>query len=199
MTTRKKLCEQCERLYMRSYDREDVKPKVERREIALLVDQAANEILSLSFKQAATIGVVEIPTCMIATYNTIEVKSANGQYYITLPATPLALPMDMGVWNITPAPTGISYIPIKSEFWNLLGSEDEGLLEEGIGFHVKGRKVFFTKQPAASVNIELLIVDPALLEEHDPYPVPPDMELSVVERVVALLHSRGLAQEKPKG
>jgi hypothetical protein len=195
MTTRNKISEQCERLYMRSFDQENIKPKVERREVALLIDQVANEMLALQQQLAIKVGVVDVPTCMIATYAGQPVVSNKA----VLPAYPIQLPLDMGVWSVSPEPAAATYIPIKTDFWDLLAAEDEGLLEGQIGFYVEGRNIYFTAAPSATVKIKLLIVNPALLSEFDPYPIPADMEIKLIERVVALLASRGMAPEKPKG
>jgi hypothetical protein len=198
MTTRRRITEQSERLYMRSFDREDLRPKVDYREIALLVDQVAHEFLALETQQAAKLGVVDIPTCMIATYANQSVTTTP-PYVVALPAFPLRLPLDMGVWSVANEPDGRAYIPIKTDFWDLLSAEDEGLLEDQVGFYVEGRKLIFTRQPSSSVKIKLLIVDPSLLSDFDPYPIPPEAEIKIIEKVVAILHSRGLATQKPKG
>jgi hypothetical protein len=200
MTTRNKITEQAMRLYMRAFDREDIKPKVERREVALLVDQVANEMLSVEQQQATRLGVVDIPTCMIATYTAQAVAVSGGVYSTNLPAYPIQLPMDIGVWSVYGEPSGPAFIPIKTDFWDLLGAEDEGLLEDQIGFYVEGRKIIYTQNPVATtVKVKLLIVDPSLLGEFDPYPIPADMEFRVAMRVVEILSARGLAPEKPKG
>lgn len=182
---------------MRSFDREDLKPKIERREVGLLVDQAANELLSIEQMQAAKIGIVDIPTCMIARY-TAQAATQVTPFTATLPAYPIQLPMDMGVWSIKSS-AGLAYIPIKTDFWDLMSGLDEGLLEDQVGFYVRGRTVTFTRIPTTTVDMELLIIDPSLLGEFDPYPIPADIELSVVERVVELLSKRGLTPEKPIG
>lgn len=195
MTTRNKITEQVERLYMRSFDREDLKPKIERREVALLIDQAANELLATEQQLATRMGIVDIPTCMIARY-TAQAATQTTPFTATLPAFPIQLPMDMGVWSVRSS-AGLAYIPIKTDFWDLMSGLDEGLLEDQVGFYVRGRTITFTRIPTAAVDIELLIVEPALLGEYDPYPIPVSMELKLVERVVALLAQRGLAPEKP--
>jgi hypothetical protein len=200
MTTRNKITEQIMRLYMRSFDRENIKPNVDKREIALLVDQCVNTLLALEVQQQAQLGIVDVPTCMIATYTGQTVSgSGGGPFTVPLPAYPIKLPMDMGVWSISPEPAAPAYIPIKTDFWDLLSEEDEGLLEDQIGFYVDGRTVTFTDQPSSTVKIKLLIVDPATLNEFDPYPIPADVEKKVVENVLQELTSRGLAPEKPKG
>lgn len=193
MTTRSKIAEQAEREFMRSFDREDIKPKLERRQTMLLVDQVANALLALQMQPETKIGIVDVPTCMIARYEGVAVTNLEAN----LPAFPINLPMDMGVWSVKGS-DGTAYIPVRTDFWDLMGGLDEGLLEDQVGFYVRGRKISFTSAPTATVDIELLIVDPALLGPHDPYPIPADLEIQVVERVVALLKQSPFAPEKPK-
>jgi hypothetical protein len=196
MTTRNKITEQCQRLYMRSFDRENIAPKTDKREVALLIDQVANEMLALEQQAAIRLGVVDVPTCMIATYTAQPVTAGK----TALPAYPIQLPLDMGVWSVSSEGEGArAYIPIKTDFWDLLGAEDEGLLEDQVGFYVEGRFIYYTSAPTATVKLKLLIINPALLSEFDPYPIPADMEIKLIERVVAMLASRGIAPEKPKG
>lgn len=197
MTTRAKISEQVERLYMRSFDREDLKPKIERREVSLLIDQAANTLLALEQQAATKVGIVDIPTCMIARY-TGQVATQVTPFTAILPTYPIQLPMDMGVWSIKSS-TGTAYIPIKTDFWDLMSGLDEGLLEDQVGFYVRGRTVSFTRIPTAAVDMELLIVDPSLLGEFDPYPIPVDMESKIITMVVEQLSRRELAPEKPVG
>lgn len=182
---------------MRSYDREDLKPKVERRQTMLLVDQVANAMLALKMREEARVGTVNIPTCALALYSAIAATQVT-PFVANLPVVPMQLDMDMGVWSIKSS-AGLAYIPIRTEFWDLMAAQDEGLLEDQVGFFVRGRKVYFTRIPTATVDMELLIVDPALLGEYDPYPIPADMEILVVQRVVELLKSSPLAPDKPVG
>jgi hypothetical protein len=198
MTTRNKISEQIERLYMRPFDREDLKSRIERREIELLVDQAANTLLSIEPQQQARVGVVDIPSCMIATYHDQKVNETNGVYWSNLPAFPVRLPMDMGVWSISPE-IGQSFIPVRSDLMDLLAAEDEGALEGQVGFVVEGRRVTFTENPGATVKMKLLIVDPSRLDKYDPYPVSAEMEKLIIDMVLETLSARGLAPEKPKG
>ena len=196
MTTRNKIAEQAEREFMRSFDREDLKPKIERRATALLVDQVANTLLALKMQQETKIGIVEVPSCMIALYSGVEATQSS-PYTAKLPAFPIQLSMDMGVWSIKSS-AGVPYIPIQTGFWDLMGGLDEGLLEDQVGFYVRGREVRFTRQPTTTIDMELLIVDPALLSDFDPYPIPADLEIQVVQRVVEMLKANPFAPEKPK-
>jgi hypothetical protein len=180
---------------MRSFDRENLKPHVEKREIGILIDQASNNLLSLEVNQKAMSGLIDIPTCMIATYTAVAVSSQIAD----LPAIPIRLPRDMGVYSVSPEPSGAAYIPVTPDDWDLLAAEDEGLLEGQVGFRVEGRKILFTIAPSATVKVRLLIVDPSKLEDFDPYPIPADKEEEVINIVLQKLGARGLSPEKPKG
>lgn len=199
MTTRAKISEQIQRLYIRSFDREDVAPKIDSREVELLVDQVANQLMAAEPLQLSRIGNFEIPTCIIGTYSAQEVKSSGGKYTTTLPCFPIKLPFDIGVFSVAGDATP-AFIPIRSEFWDLIAAEDEGLLENQAGFYVEGKTIRYTKDPGvATVNIKLLVIDPSLIEAHDPYPISPEMEVKLIAMVLELLGSRGLSEDKPKG
>lgn len=204
MTTRYKITEQIERLYVRSFDREDLMPVVDRREISLLVDQVANTMIAAEQQAQSKAGIVDIPTCVIATYadqavNERVIDVDNSIFSVPLPAYPIQLPMDIGVWSVSPSPLGQAYIPIKTDWYDLLSAEDEGLLEDQVGFYVEGKTIIFTKEPTPEVKIKLLVVAPELLDEFDMYPIPADMEIKLIQTVVEMLTSRGLPPEKPKG
>lgn len=194
MTTLNKITEQVERLYMRSIDQDKLKPVVDRREISILVAQVTNTVLAAEPKQQSRLGAVEIPACVIATYTNQPVTS----FTTPLPAYPIHLPMNMGVWHVSA--TGKAFIPVTSDAWDLLSDMDEGLLEGQVGYTVEGRNIKYLSDPGAStVTVKLLIVDPSSLGPHDPFPVPPELEAVVIEKTLELLSSRGLAPQKPKG
>jgi hypothetical protein len=199
MTTLNKLTEQVMRIFSRGTGSpENVNPLVDRREVKLLVVQATHEILAMETKDAIRLGDVNIPTCMIATYENIDVVGDTGAKYTDLPAFPIKLPQDMGVWSVVSSDR-IPYIPITTAAWDLLGAMDEGLIEDQIGFYVEGRKIKFTQDPTETVTIKLLVIDPAEIGENDPYPVPPEIEGQVIQRVLQLLAPMGVQPEKPKG
>lgn len=196
MTTLNKLTEQVRRQYARlAGSRDDVSPLIQEREAKLVVVQVTNELLCVEPKQSAKMADISIPSCMIATYSDLTVE---GAYFVKLPAYPIHLPQDMGVWSVVSS-TGVAYIPITTAAWDLLGAFDEGLLEGQTGFYVEGRKVKFTAQPTATVTVKLLIIDPSTLGDNDPYPVPAEYESIIIERSLNLLLGQGIPAEKPKG
>lgn len=195
MTTRNSLTEQIQRLYGKSVDLPiSHKQIIRKEELDLLVNQIANEFLSLTVKESLKVGDLEIPSCMIATYPNNTVTTENGRYVTTLPVYPIQVKRNIGVWSVVPQtgtyPTltdGSPFIPITQEDWDLLRATDEGLLENQTGFYVEGRKIFFTAAVATKVKLKLLISDLSLVGDNDPYPISSDMEAGLIARALEYL------------
>ena len=185
------LSEQIARLYSRQVGRETVKVK-EVAEIKPLVVQAINKVLSLTQKD----GMGDIPNCMIATYNPVTVQNSGSDYWVDLPAQPIKLPMNQGVWQVKPSLTGATFIPIPDPYWELLRSLDEGAIEGQIGFFQVGSKVYFTANPIVSeVALFLLVVDPASAEGDDVLPLSADLVEDVKLMVLDMLKKTGQTPE----
>lgn len=128
--------------------------------------------------------------------DTLNAKTAA----ITLPAQPINLPKGQGVWRVYDASSPITdlYIPIASGKYNMhVGQTHNGLA----GYW--GSKIcyeYFSRDKLAfnrtvgempeSVDIQLLVVDPATLTSSDVLPIPADMESTVIENVLKLLAVR---------
>lgn len=195
MTTRNSLTEQIQRLYGKSVDLPiSHKQIIRKEELDLLVNQIANEFLSLTVKESIKVGDLEIPSCMIATYPNNTVTTENGRYVTTLPVYPIQVKRNIGVWSVVPQTgtypsltDGSPLIPITQEDWDLLRATDEGLLEDQTGYYVEGRKIFFTKAVATKVKLKLLISDLSLVGDNDPYPISSDMESQLIARALEYL------------
>lgn len=200
MTTLYKISEQIQRLYAKQFaDKENLKPKLHPEEIRLVVNQVTNELLDMKPKVGMRVGTTSIPSCMIATYPSIDVANNGGVYTSVLPAHPLQLPFDIGVWHISSVSGGTPLIPLPSAYSDLLHGLDEKLLENQVGFTVEGRTVTYTGDPSGPVKIKLLVVDVGLLEPNDPYPIPPELESTLIERSLQLLTRVPMAPDQPKG
>lgn len=197
MATRLLLAEQIQRNYKRAIGSDDTpKDVIDRRELFHLINQAANEVLGLSMQAGVKTGNISIPSSFIATYSNRDILVENGRYYALMPVYPIMLPRDMGVWSVVPQTAGIDmtpFIPICQDDWDILTTtdiNDEGMLEGYVAYYPEGRKVFFTKNPnVTKVKMKLLISDPSMIGDNDPYPLTPEMESEVVKRVLDLLKS----------
>jgi hypothetical protein len=205
MSTRLSIAEQIQRDYKRWLGEEgSLKEAIDRREVFPLINQVANELLGLQMQNGFKTGSIIIPSTIIATYSNHAVKQEHGRYYALLPVFPLSLPRNVGIFSVIPqsgAPLvdGKPFIPLTQEDWDLLRDTDEGLLEDQIGYYVEGRQVFFTKNPLVTVvKFKLLISDPALMGDGDPYPITPEIEATLIERVLAILKGNTSKQPTPK-
>jgi len=138
-TTKRKITEQVRRLYSRYIDRENLKPTVYEQEIMLLVEQAINKILSAKTMQAQKIRKDEIPQSSIIKY-TLTVSSNS----IELPAFPLDLERDMGVWDIVdPANPLTSFVPLTFQTAKVMQGTIVDNLEGQVGYYRYGKTVNF--------------------------------------------------------
>jgi hypothetical protein len=87
MTTYNKITEQIQRLYARQYERENLMPNIDKREVRLLAIQVINELISATLKDAQRIGDVNIMSCIIATYKNQPVSVTSPNYNLTGGAT----------------------------------------------------------------------------------------------------------------
>lgn len=206
MATRLSIAEQIQLQYKRALGlKDDVKNSVDRRELFPLINQVANELLATVIQGGFKSGGLQIPSGTLATYGNCEVLSENGRYFVNIPVYPISLPRNIGVYSIvpqtgTPLIDGTPYIPITQEDWDLLSIADinnSGMLEGQTAFYVEGKKAFFTKQPSSVVKIKLVISDPSLIGDSDPYPVTPEIESALIERIVNMLKSNTAGQIHP--
>jgi hypothetical protein len=211
MATRLSLAEEIQRNYVRATGAVGaLKSTIDRREIFPLINQVANELLSTVMMASIKVGDLSVPSSIVATYNNVAVATEHGRYFVTIPVYPLILPRNMGVYSIVPQTgtppaltDGIPFIPITQEDWDVLMTtdiNDTGMLEGQVAFYVEGRKAFFTKNPTVTtVKLKLLISDPNLIGDTDPYPITPELEAMLVLRVLDILKSNSARPQNPNG
>lgn len=190
-TTLNRISEQVQRLYARGIDTNNPKPLLRKGEVKQMVVQAVNEVLGAQTKQPMRLGrYVEIPHCMIATYPGIAVTGGKA----TLPAYPISLPHNMGVWEVNNG-AGTTYIPMCSHHWTLIGGlSDVSGVENQVSYYVEGDKVIFTDAAKAptTVTIKLLVADVNTIGDDDLLPLSAEYETAVIERVVTTLKRQGI-------
>ena len=83
--------------------------------------------------------------------------ASNSRASVNLPAIPLSLPMDMGVWAITKYnDMTTTYIPMPSENMGVMdvafsslntqsGGINASYLEQQVGYYVEGKSIYFTR------------------------------------------------------
>ena len=193
-TSYRLLSEQIQRLYVRPLHQDDLKPTLDRREVKQLVVQAINQVLKAQSKEGFTVGMHDVPKCSIATYAGISVVSVDSRSSITLPAPPIHLPMDMGVWAITKIDDPYNpFIPVVGQDAQVMPGTPADFLEGQVGYFVSGMKVEFTKDirnppyNVAQVNVELLVQALDQISETEVLPLSADQEVLVIRMVLEML------------
>ncbi len=176
------LNEQIRRLYSRGADREDLSPRLDSREIKLLLVQ---EINSLIKAEIANIG--EIPDTVIGTY-TVTPAESSCIWQADMPAFPVNLPKNQGIHRVYPDGCPWKpYVPIKSGDFDIAQGTPTQYLEGLIGYYQEGKKICFTKEPSQTVTLKLIVNDPANITDSEILPIPVDMESVVIEAVLKKL------------
>ncbi len=203
MTTKNILAEQIQRLYARFIDKDNISDVIDIREIKLLLVQSINKILKLQVAESFKAGQVDVPKCNLLEYTcAVTSESGNNRSYITLPAIPLTLPMDMGIWSIAASNAALTpYIPIPAQDIIVFQGTNVSALEQQIGYYVQGKKVYFTKDITLSANgsitsviVNLLVSDFNQIGDNDLLPISPEVESLVIEDVLNAISGGKVAQ-----
>jgi hypothetical protein len=202
-TTKYILGEQIQRIYSRFIDKNNVSDVWDLREIALLVNQSINKILKLQVAESFKAGLVDVPKCNLLEYTcAVTLDSPSSRAYITLPAIPLTLPMDMGLWSIAASAAPLTpYIPIPAQDALVFQGANVSALEQQVGYYIQGKRVYFTKDitqvangSITSVIVNLLVADFSKLTDNELLPISPEVETMVIEDVLNTLGLGKVAQ-----
>lgn len=202
-TTKYILAEQIQRNYARFLDKNNPSDVIDIREVKLLVNQSINKILKLQVADSFKAGLVDVPKCNLLEYTcTVTADTGNNRSYITLPAIPLTLPMDMGIWSIAASSGAMTpYIPIPSQDVLVFQGANLSYLEGKIGYYLQGKKVYFTKDitlvangSVTSVIVNLLVSDFSQLSDTDVLPISPEIESAVMDDVLQTISNGRVSQ-----
>lgn len=221
-TTKKKLAEQIQRNYARYLDKENIvgtKESFDSRELHLMIEQSINKILKVQTFERFQEGYVDVPRCNIIKYanQTVSTDSdggaSNSRASVTLPAIPLSLPMDMGVWAITKYnDMTTTYIPMPSQdlgvmdvSFSSLNTQSAGIntsyLEQQVGYYIEGKLAFFTKDITQSaygsvtaVDIYLLVSDMSKFTDIELLPINPEVEGQIIDDVFLRMNTGKISQ-----
>lgn len=203
MTTKNILAEQIQRLYARFIDKDNVSDVIDIREVILLLVQSINKILKLQVAESFKAGQIDVPRCNLLEYTcAVTSESGNNRSYITLPAIPLTLPLDMGIWSIAASNAALTpYIPIPAQDIIVFQGTNVSALEQQIGYYVQGKRVYFTKDITLSANgsitsviVNLLVSDFSQIGDNDLLPISPEVESLVIEDVLNAISGGKVSQ-----
>lgn len=204
MTTKQILSEQIQRLYARFLDKDNPSDVIDIREVKLLVNQSLNKVLKLQVAESFKAGMIDVPKCNLMQYSNAAVvqDSANSRAYVTLPAIPLTLPMDMGIWSVTPNSGAMTpYIPIPAQDMLVFQGTNLSYLEGKIGYYVQGKRIYFTKDitlvangSVSGVTVNLLVSDFSQLTDNEMLPISPEVESTIIDDVLQTISNGRVSQ-----
>jgi hypothetical protein len=203
MTTKNVLSEQIQRIYARFIDKENLSDVIDTREINLLMNQSINKVLKLQVADSFKAGLVDVPKCNLLEYTcAVTADAGNNRSYITLPAIPLTLPMDMGIWSIAAATGAMTpYIPIPAQDVLVFQGANLSYLEGKIGYYLQGKRVYFTKNitltangTVTSVVVNLLVIDFSQIGDNDVLPISPEVESAIIDDVLQTISNGRVSQ-----
>jgi len=197
------LAEQIQRLYARFLDKDNPSDVIDLREVILLINQSINKVLKLQVAESFKAGMVDVPKCNLIEYTCpVTADSGNSRAYITLPAVPLTLPMDMGIWSIAAATGAMTpYIPIPAQDVLVFQGANLSYLEGKTGYYLQGSRVYFTKNITLSANgtvtsvvVNLLIMDISKFTDNDMLPISPEVESAIIDDVLQTISNGRVSQ-----
>lgn len=193
-TNYKLISEQIRRAYSRGVDREDTGPRLDDREIKLYVVQAINMLIKA---EIANIG--ENLDTVLGTYELAR-EGTSPYFFVTLPVMPVSLPKNMGIWRVYELGCPWQpYVPLKHGDFDVAQGTPAQYLETLVGYYQDGKRLYFTKDPSATVTLKLVVHDPALTSDTDVLPIPPEMESMVIDEVLRRLASGQVSQYELNG
>jgi hypothetical protein len=139
------------------------------------------------------------PFQSVATYENIAVQEMNDhKSFALLPATPMSLPEQMGIYQVSKSGCCDFIVPIPPGHMMMASNVNHTALSALLGSEItayepSGNKIVFNRSKAdmgESVDIKLVIMDIVSLDEYSLLPIPQDMEFQVTQMVLQQLQKR---------
>ncbi len=198
MVTLRKLCFQVKRLLSAGTTPKD--SKLNDAYIIAEIRQVTHGLLKMEWYAGKQEGRVGASPILIATYPDVPVlnDTVRKRNYSVLPAYPMNV--EEGVQQVKPM-TGIpsrdvAMIPIAPHEYELFKSllVASEIMKDQFTFEVGRDRVEYTKKDNKTllqhginfVEMKILVQDPEQISEDDNFPVPPEMELQIIQGVCAL-------------
>jgi hypothetical protein len=165
------------------------------KEVEDAIRQSINALLHTQYFKETLPGGETVPEgCVLATYASVPVTAWNGISKSILPAIPIKLPRNIGVFHI-----GITtnvfcrFIPMRRG--EIAQVKTQKIMSDLLGQHgyeVAGKEIWYDKDltalstPITAVMIQLVVMDLSLYTDYDLLPIDAEMEQQVVMDVLKL-------------
>lgn len=161
-------------------------------EIQAAIKQEINSLLKTQYYNETLPTGETIPEgCVLATYEDIEVTQWNGTSKSVLPAIPVKLPRNMGIFHVGKTADAFDgFIPMKMGVFTQVRQQRiiSNLLDQ-IGYEPRGKEIVYSKDlttetPAiTAVTMRLIVSDFSQYTDYELLPIDADMEKIVVQNV----------------
>ena len=195
-TTKATIAEQAMRILSGGHLKPD--RNLDEREIMMYLDNLRDDLCKQSVYNIIKGGEYDIDPDFLSQYMNVAIATDTDRElkYITLPASRIALPKDMGIYLITPMKNqGGAFIPIRAgQSWMYNNTATINAESQTFYFPV-GNKVYFQNiDPALTVVLLTLVASSKSILANDPFPIPPDYEKTMVD---AIIERFGTAKQIP--
>jgi len=191
--TKKAFIEQIHRLLKGGNVRNSA--QIHEKEVEAAVAQACATLLKLEAVNVSGLPFgTNVPTHhLLATYEGIALTDIGcGHSEATLPVMPIAMPMNVGVFQVTSPTCHDPFVPLEPGMLPVAQGVQHNAIHAMLGkklvaYEPVGRKIRVNRtsgQLGGSVTVRLLVVDISGAGDYDPLPIPQDLEVAVVKLVV---------------
>lgn len=168
-------------------------------DVSAAIGRALNQLLKTeAITMTDPFGTSVLSHHLMAAYTSVPVvDTACNRSKAVLPAMPISLPMNRGIWQVTKAGCYEFIVPLEPGMMAMATNVSHTALSavlnsDMIAYEPTGNEIHFNR-PASEVgpvDIKLLLVDIAQLDEYAQLPIPADMEAPVVDAVLKELQFR---------
>lgn len=157
-----------------------------------IINQAANTLLKAQYVNGLALDEIIPDNSIITTYPAVPISPFGESYStFTLPATPISLPRNMGVWAISVYEDFRELvIPLRSGQFYFLKSME--LINDitGLYYEVNGRKVTLFRNVTdfgfTEAYVKLMVMDFSQYADTETLPLPPEIESIIIQQVLQI-------------
>lgn len=182
-------------------------PKFEMEEVKRIVVQIINGLIKVQHLTDEMGGGETIPDgSVLAEYDNVAVESWKGVSRATLPAMPVKLPLNMGIFHVSKTDDIFNgFIPFEPGQIQMIGEEPliSDILGQ-IGYEPMGKYIIFNKDITTNdpdnkideVYMKLVVKDLSLYGDYEMLPIPGSMEAEVIMQTFQILSGQFEANKK---
>lgn len=194
-TTKATLAEQIMRILAGG----DLKPdrNIDIREVMMYLDQTRDDLVVQSLRTNIKNGEYDIDPSWLSYYPSVAVgeDTATGKKCVTIPASRLSLPKDMGLYQVSTIDQDSIFIPVRAgNQWMFKNSGVFNVDDNTYYYPVANKIIFINLDDEVSTVLIILAASSKDIAEDAIFPINPDYEKMIIDTV---LERFGVAKQIP--